>query len=86
MRLQVAKWGNSLAVRLPVECTRAAGLKEGDELEAEVTPIGEIRLMPSRVFDKAAFLERLNELHAKMPMQTESAGEFIRRMRDENRY
>jgi hypothetical protein len=42
--------------------------------------------MPSRVFDKAAFLERLNELHAKMPMQTESAGEFIRRMRDENRY
>ena len=86
MRLQVAKWGNSLAVRLPAECIRAAGLKEGDEVEAEVTPIGEIRLMPSRVFDKAAFLERLNELHAKMPMQTESAGEFIRRMRDENRY
>ena len=86
MRLQVAKWGNSLAVRLPEECIRAAGLKEGDEVEAEVTPIGEIRLMPSRVFDKSAFLERLNELHAKMPMQTESAGEFIRRMRDENRY
>ena len=37
MRLQLAKWGNSLAVRLPVECTRAAGLREGDTVEAEVT-------------------------------------------------
>lgn len=86
MRLRVAKWGNSLAVRLPVECIRAAGLKEGDEVEAEVTPIGEIRLTPSRVFDRSAFLERLDRLHANMPLQTESAGEFIRRMRDEDRY
>ena len=86
MRLQVAKWGNSLAVRLPVECIRSAGLKEGDEVEAEVTPNGEIRLMPSHVFDKSAFLERLNKLHATMPMQTESAGEFIRRLRDGDRY
>jgi antitoxin MazE len=86
MRRQVAKWGNSLAVRLPVECIRSAGLKEGDEVEAQVTPGGEIRLMPTRVFDKSAFLERLTKLHAKMPMQTESAGAFIRRMRDEDRY
>ena len=86
MRLQLAKWGNSLAVRLPVECIRAAGLKEGDEVEAEVTAIGEIRLTPSQVFDKSAFLERLNKLHAKLPMQTESAGELIRRMRDQDRY
>ncbi len=86
MRLQVAKWGNSLAVRLPVECIRAAGLKEGDEVEAQMTPSGEIRLVPARVFDKPAFLARLNKLHARMPMQTEGAGEFIRRMRDEDRY
>lgn len=86
MRLHVAKWGNSLAVRLPVECIRAAGLKEGDEVEAEVTSTGEIRLMPSRVLDKSAFLERLNRLHANMPLQAQSAGEFIRRMRDEDRY
>jgi antitoxin MazE len=86
MRLQVAKWGNSLAVRLPVECIRAAGLKEGDEVEAEVTARGEIRLVPARTFDKAAFLERLRALHARMPEQAESAGEFVRRMRDEERY
>lgn len=86
MRLQVAKWGNSLAVRLPVECLRAAGLKEGDEVEAQITPIGEIRLVPTRVFDKPAFLARLNKLHARLPVQQESAGELIRRMRDEDRY
>jgi antitoxin MazE len=86
MRLQLAKWGNSLAVRLPAECIRAAGLKEGDEVEAEVTAKGEIHLVPAPAFDKAAFLKRLEALHAKMPMQTESAGDFVRRMRDEDRY
>jgi antitoxin MazE len=68
MRLQVSKWGNSLAVRLPVECTRAAGLKEGDSVEASITPAGEITLAPARAFDKAAFLTRIAKLHASMPM------------------
>ena len=30
--MQVAKWGNSLAVRLPAELVRKLGLKEGDEI------------------------------------------------------
>ena len=55
-------------------------------MEAEVTPLGEIHLTPAQHFDKAAFLERLNQLHAKMPVQTESAGDLIRRMRDDDRY
>ena len=80
----MAKWGNSLAVRLPLECLRSAGLKEGDE--AEVTPRGEIPLMPSCVFDKSAFLERLNRLHSEMPMQAEGADDFIRRLREGDRY
>jgi antitoxin MazE len=78
MRLQVAKWGNSLAVRLPVEYLRAAGLKEGDEVEAEVTSIGEIRLTPTQRFDKAAFLERVRQLRAGLPM-TASTVEEMRR-------
>ena len=28
----VAKWGNSLAVRLPAELVRELGLREGDEI------------------------------------------------------
>jgi antitoxin MazE len=82
MRLQLAKWGNSLAVRLPVECTRAAGLKEGDTVEAEVSPVGEITLTPAQAFDKGAFLKRLRKLRASMPMTTTT----VEMMRREERY
>ena len=82
MKLQIAKWGNSLAVRLPVECTRAAGLKEGDSVEASITPAGEITLAPEKTFDKAAFLTRLARLQAAMPM-TEPV---VEKMRQESRY
>jgi antitoxin MazE len=33
--MQVAKWGNSLAVCLPAEFLRELGLKEGDQIELE---------------------------------------------------
>lgn len=78
MRLQLAKWGNSLAVRLPMECIRAAGLREGDVVEAEVTPVGEIKLTPAHAFDKAAFLADLRKLHATMPMGTSVIDELWR--------
>ncbi len=78
MKLQIAKWGNSLAVRLPVECVRAAGLREGDSIEAEITSTGDITLTANKVFDKAAFLARVRKLHAKMPM-TEPVVEQMRR-------
>ena len=35
--MQVAKWRNSLAVRLPAIVVEALGLKEGDEIEIHVT-------------------------------------------------
>ena len=31
--MQVAKWGNSLAVRLPADLVRELGLKEGDQVD-----------------------------------------------------
>ncbi|HME21226.1 MAG TPA: AbrB/MazE/SpoVT family DNA-binding domain-containing protein [Acetobacteraceae bacterium] len=34
--MQVAKWGNSLAVRLPAAVVEALKLKEGDEIEIHV--------------------------------------------------
>ena len=82
MRLQLAKWGNSLAVRLPMECIRAAGLREGDAIDAEVSPMGEIKLTPARTFDKSAFLKRLRKLRASMPMTT--AASVL--LREEERY
>jgi antitoxin MazE len=82
VKLQITKWGNSLAVRLPIECTRAAGLKEGDCVEASITPAGEITLTPETAFEKAAFLARLAKLQASMPM-TEPV---VEKMRRETRY
>lgn len=43
--MQVARWGNSLAVRLPKEVVEALGLKEGDAVE--------IRVAGRRTFDVA---------------------------------
>jgi antitoxin MazE len=34
--MQVAKWGNSLAVRLPAAVVEALALREGDEIEIHV--------------------------------------------------
>ncbi len=82
MRLQLARWGNSLAVRLPMECVRAAGLREGDSIEAEVTPMGEIKLTPAQTFDKTAFLKRLRKLRAGMPMTITT----VEMMRQGDRY
>ena len=31
--MRVAKWGNSLAVRLPADLVRELGLKEGDKID-----------------------------------------------------
>lgn len=31
--MQIAKWGNSLAVRIPADVARALDLKEGDSVE-----------------------------------------------------
>ena len=34
--MRVAKWGNSLAVRLPQAVVEALGLKEGDSIDVHV--------------------------------------------------
>lgn len=44
--MHVAKWGNSLAVRIPVAVAKALGLKEGDEVT--ITAAGEGRLEVAR--------------------------------------
>jgi antitoxin MazE len=82
MKLQVAKWGNSLAVRLPAECTRAAGLKEGDSVEADIGPAGRITLTPSQAFDKSAFIRKIRRLRAGMPITSAT----VESMRKEDRY
>ena len=37
--MQVARWGNSLAVRIPAKTVKALALKEGDAVEMDLTLI-----------------------------------------------
>jgi len=82
MKLQISKWGNSLAVRLPAHYTRAAGIKEGDSVEAELSPAGKITLSPQQSFDKAAFMKKAQKLRASMPMTSAT----VEPMRSDTRY
>ena len=45
---QIAKWGNSLAVRIPRAIAREARLAEGDRLALELNSKGSIVLRSSR--------------------------------------
>lgn len=82
MKLLVAKWGNSLAVRLPAEYARTAGLHEGDTVEADVSPTGSITIKPEQAFDKQAFLRRAQRLRSSMKMTMPT----VEVMRREDRY
>lgn len=44
----ISKWGNSLAVRIPLAIARQAGLSEGDCVTLALDPSGGIVLRPAR--------------------------------------
>ena len=67
MKLHVAKWGNSLALRLPAELVRLVGLKDGDSMQASLAVDGSLNLRTSK-WDRKAFAAELAELRAQMPM------------------
>ena len=48
--MQVSKWGNSLAVRLPAEVVEALDLREGDQIEIRIANAREfeVRRDPAR--------------------------------------
>ncbi len=63
--MKVAKWGNSLAIRLPAAAVEALALKEGDEIEihvADATTFG-ISRKPSR----NDLLARLRTFRGRLP-------------------
>jgi antitoxin MazE len=64
--MQVSKWGNSLAVRLPKALVDEPGLKEGDELNLVAARNGTIEVETKENQRKAA-LERLASLNWSLP-------------------
>jgi antitoxin MazE len=81
MNLQIAKWGNSLAVRIPVDYVRQIGVKEGDQLQAHVGTDGALNLRPAR-WSRKSFAKELASSNANLPMGTS----VMEQMRDEARY
>jgi antitoxin MazE len=67
MNLQIAKWGNSLALRIPAEVVRQLDLREGVTVEAQLTVDGALSIRPAR-WNRKAFAVELTALRSAMPM------------------
>jgi antitoxin MazE len=63
--MQVAKWGNSLAVRLPAAVVETLQLKEGDDIEISVT--GERAFEVGRPLSPRELLARIRQYRGRLP-------------------
>ena len=63
--MQVAKWGNSLAVRLPSAVVEALQIKEGDEIEIHVA--GARQFGVARKPGRNELLKHLRAFRGRLP-------------------
>jgi antitoxin MazE len=67
--MQIAKWGNSFAVRIPADVMRSLNLKEGDEVDLCALDNGSVAVITAEQRRRAAFarIRELAEKHGKLP-------------------
>ncbi len=63
--MQVSKWGNSLAIRLPASVVAALALKEGDEVEIYIA--GERAFDVGRDRSRERALARIRRFQKQLP-------------------
>lgn len=63
--MRVAKWGNSLAIRLPAVVVEALKLKAGDEIQIGIADARELAL--SRKPGRNELLKRLRAFRGRLP-------------------
>jgi antitoxin MazE len=63
--MRAAKWGNSLAVRIPAALAQKLGLQDGDEIAMEVDAAQ--RLIVERTKTRAERLAGLGRFHGWLP-------------------
>lgn len=63
--MQVCKWGNSLAVRLPAKLVADLGLKEGDEIEVRGRADGALEV--ARTATTADWIARVRAMGPLLP-------------------
>ena len=81
MNLQIARWGNSLAVRLPADYLRQIGIKEGDRLQVHLGADGALNLRPAR-WSRQAFAEELVRHIQALPL----GASVMEQLRQQARY
>lgn len=69
--MRIAKWGNSLAVRLPAKLVQELGVKEGDEVSITVKGEGAIEIESRRRPTAEELLTRVRDIHDKFPADFE---------------
>jgi antitoxin MazE len=65
MNMQVSKWGNSLAIRLPAAVVEALGLREGDDIVLHAA--GERVLEIEKAPGAKTLLARLRKFRGRLP-------------------
>jgi len=65
--MQVAKWGNSLAVRLPKALVDKLGLKEGDQVEISATGKKTLVVEREGQREREEALKKLRSLRWELP-------------------
>jgi len=63
--MKVAKWGNSLAVRLPKAMVEALGLREGDDVEVALTTAREAEAVA--LAERRRWLEEMRKYRGRLP-------------------
>ncbi len=63
--MQVSKWGDSLAVRLPKKLVEKVGIRPGDELD--VVETAERTIAVEKVDKRARFLEKMQAFRWPAP-------------------
>ena len=63
--MQVTRWGNSLAIRLPAAVVEALALKEGDDIEVRIAGDRTFDIGPDRT--RIAALETIRGLRRPLP-------------------
>jgi len=63
--MQVSKWGNSLAIRIPASIVNALELKEGEEIALHL--VGERSFELMKKPSVQALLDRLHQLRGRLP-------------------
>ncbi len=63
--MKVAKWGNSLAIRLPASVAQVLDLKEGDDITFDTSVPGKVSFELKMTRDQ--IIERMRALRRPMP-------------------